>query len=80
MPGGAVAGGVEVVAFQPQPPPQLQPHQQQQQPPPHQPQQSQNGSSQQRDNGKLTLPELNRLPSEGLLYPGTERRNQRAAR
>ena len=51
MPGGAVAGGVGGAALQPQP----QQQQQQQQ------QQAQNGSSQQRDNGKLTLPELNRL-------------------
>ena len=53
MPGGAGAGGVGGAALQPQP----QQHQQLLL----QPQPQQNGSSQQRDNGKLILPELNRL-------------------
>ena len=84
MPDGAVAGGVGCAALQPQPqppPPPPPPQQQQQQPQQQQQQQQQlqNGSSQKRDNGKLTLPELNRL-HKGLLYPGTERRRQRTAR
>ena len=63
MSDGAGAGGVGGAALQPQQQ-QQQPQQQQQQ---QQPQPQQNGSSQQRDNGKLTLPHCRKL-NHGLLH------------